>query len=164
MNLGSGEQIIDRLNSHVHGNVNSFLEEAFARILSGNRQFFTEEVDLGRPIGETICVSTTSGDQIVWAQRPKRFGHSRFVKNRKPEPCNAATVVLKKDDREDYYVLITAFVGRRAEPEPWDQRSFLRQLDPAEAERRSREFWGLHALVWGSEPTVPGTETTVCPW
>ncbi len=152
--LASGELVYDRHNSHVHGDVMKLLPIAFAKINAQGRQFLTEEVDLGRHVGETVCVPTGSGDEIIYAKRPRRDGHSRFVKNRDPEPCNAVTVILKRDDFEACYVLITAFVGHRPEPEPWDRN----------ATANSRAFWDSHALLWGSENIVPGTETTECPW
>ena len=70
------------------------------------------------------------------------------------KPCDKVVVILKKDDFEDYYVLITAFIGHRPEPEPWDRN----------ANGNSLEFWNSRALVWGCEPTIPDTETNVCPW
>jgi hypothetical protein len=162
--LKSEEMIVDRHNSHLRGDVASLLPEVLAEIESHGRKFFIHEHDFGRIVGETICVPTGPGDEIVYAKRPRRFGLTRFVKNRKPESCSKAVVILKRDDYEDYYILITAFVGHRPEPEPWDTKNFARQPNPAEAERRAREFWSSHALVWGSEPVILGTETTVCPW
>ncbi len=164
--LKSGEPVVDRRNSHVTGKngIAHLLPDALSRIDSESRQFLIEEVDFGRIVGETICVPTGPGDEIVFAQRPKLFGYSRFVKNRTPEPCTKVVVILKRDDYEDYYILITAFVGQRPQPEPWDRRNFVQQPDPRDAERLAREFWSSHALVWGQEEVVPGTETTVCPW
>ena len=152
--LGSGEAVVDRFNSHTHKGVMHLLPDALAKISSNGRQFFIEEIDFGRVVGETVCVAIGQGDQIVYAKRPKRFGLSRFVKNRKPEACSAVVIILKKDDIEDYYILITAFVGHRPEPEPWDRN----------VTANSRSFWNSHALIWGSEPTIPGSETTECPW
>jgi len=155
--LGSGEPVIDRYNSHLHEGVSRLLPAAFAQISSLGRKFFVEEVDFGRSIGETVCVQTTDADEVVWAKRPKRFGHSRFVKNRPPEPCSSVVIILKTADGEadrGKYVLVAAFVGIRPEPEPWDRN----------ATANSRAFWASHALIWGCEPIVPGTETTVCPW
>ncbi len=153
--MDSGEAVYDRFNSHVHdGEVASLLPEALAEIESDGRKFFIHEHDFGRVVGETICVPTEPADAIVYARRPKRLGHSRFVKNRSPEPCSKVVVILLKDDHEDYYVLITTFVGHRSEPEPWDRN----------ATPRSGEFWANHALVWGAEEVVPGTETDRCPW
>ena len=154
MMLASGEAVIDRFNSHVHGEMTQLLPAVFSRVKSEGRKFLIEEVKFDRIVGETVCVPTTDADEIVWAKRPKRFGHSRFVKNRKPEPCDRVVVVLKRDDVEDYYVLIPAFVGHRPEPEPGDRN----------ANGNSRAFWESRALIWGSEETIPGTETTVCPW
>ncbi len=154
MFLGSGEPIIDRLNSHVHNGVRQLLPEALATIQSEGRQFIVGEVDFGRPVGESACGATGPGDEILYAKRPRRWGLTRFVRNRTPEPCSSVVVILKKAEEDDSYILITAFIGRKAEPEPWDRN----------ATAKSYAFWSSHALVWGSEPVVPGTETTVCPW
>lgn len=48
------------------------------------------------------------------------------------------------------YILLTAYPGQKSEIEPWDPRA-----TPA-----AEEFWKTHALVWGSEPIIPGTERT----
>ncbi|RJO73134.1 MAG: hypothetical protein C4523_01990 [Myxococcales bacterium] len=152
--LQTGEVVIDRSRSHLHDGVESLLPEALSRV-QGGRSFIKETVDFERPIGETTCVPTLPNDIIIWAKRPNRFGHTRFVKNRAPEACSSMVVILKKaEDRPGTYVLISAFVGNGAEPEVWDRN----------ATTRSREFWASHALVWGSEPTVQGTETVRCPW
>ncbi len=153
--LGSGEVVADRHQSHLHSGVAALLPEVLARISAGGRQFLVEEVDFGRLIGETVCVATSDADEIIFAQRLRRAGLTRFVKNRIAEPCGSVVVILKKDDRDpSTYVLITAFIGHKPEPEPWDRN----------ATEQSAAFWGSHALIWGSEPTVPGTETSVCPW
>jgi len=136
------------------------LPEALARIDARGQGFLVEEVDFGRSIGETVCVPTTDVDEIVYAQRAGRRGLTRFVKNRLPEPTAHITVVLKRDDRDpSIFVLITAFFGRKAEKEPWDTN-----IRTDEELVRAKEFWWTRALVWKSEPTVPGTETTICPW
>ncbi len=156
--LKGGEPVFDRYNSHLHASVAAILPAALAQIDVGGRAFLVEEVDFGRQIGETVCVATGPGDQIVYAQRPKRFGLTRFVKNRQPEPCSTVVVILKIADGAEAamgaYVLVTAFIGHKAEPEPWDWN----------ATPNSVAFWSSHALVWGSEPAIPGTETTECPW
>ena len=162
--MGSGELVFDRKNSHLHMEVANILQRAIARIESRNRSFIIEEVDFGRPIGGTICVPTGPNDKIVWAKRFNRQGLSRFVLDREPTECTSCVVILKKAADLGGYVLITAFIGHISEPEPWDINNFSQQADPAEAERRSKEFWASHALVWGSENTISGTETETCPW
>lgn len=157
--LKSGERVVDRPNSHLHGEVAKLLPVALAAIESRGRLFLVESHDFGRVIGETVCVATHAGDQIVYAQREGRRGLTRFVKNRAAEPTAYVTCILKAGDAGDEFFLVTAFIGVPAEPEPWDKN--LR--DPA-AKRKSREFWNSHALVWGSEPIVPDTEQTRCPW
>lgn len=165
MKLKSQESVVDRHSSHLKADVAEHLPLALAQIESLGRDFLIEEVDFGQPIGETTCVLTGPLDEIVFAKRPKRFGPTRFVKNRTPESCSSIVVILKTaDEQPGTYVLISAFIGRKPEPEPWDQRNFAQKSNPAEAERLSREFWASHALLWASEQTIPGTETKRCPW
>jgi len=153
--LASGERVVDRHHSHVHGAAAyQHLPAALGKICSNGRKFIVEEVDFGRPIGQTICVATRPGDEIVYAQRAHRRGLSRFVKNRTPEVCSCITIILKRDVLEDYYIVVSSFVGYRSEPEPWDRN----------ANGNSLAFWAAHALVWGHEQIIPGTETTQCPW
>jgi len=151
--LKSGERVVDRHASHLHGDVVALLPAALAAIESGSKKFLVASHDFGCVIGESVCVATEPSDTIVYAQRLCRFGFTRFVKNRSPEPTTKVTAILKAGDGGEY-VLITAFIGAPAEPEPWDRN----------ATADSRAFWDSHALIWGSEPTIPGTETDRCPW
>ena len=150
--LRTGEPVFDRPNSHLHEGITGLLPEIFSEV-SGSERFFIHEHDFSRLVGETNCVATYPGDDVVWAQRPGRLGSTRFVRNRRPEPTSKAVVILKRDDYEPYYVLITAYIGGKAGCEPWDPR----------ATDEDRRFWGGHALVYGSEPIIPGTETALCP-
>jgi len=159
--LKSGEPVIDRTNSHAKSM--HLLPEALSSIESKGRGFIIEEIDFGRSIGETTCIGTGADDTIIYAQRPKRFGRTRFVMNRTPEQCNKFVVILKRG-YEGQYVLITSFIGSRPQPEPWDTKNFSQQSDPQLAEKLSRKFWSTHALVWGSEQIIPGTEIEFCPW
>ena len=155
--LGSGEGIVDRYRSHLHEEVLQILPEALQMIKSEGRGFIREELEMGKIVGKTICVATGPSDQILYAKRPKRFGHTRLVKGRHSEPTSKVVVILKTADGDEdkgKYVLITAFIGELAEPEPWDRN----------ATPNSRNFWNTHALVWGSEEIISGTETTRCPW
>lgn len=157
--LASGEPVIDRADSHAagHQGVDKVLAEVVSRISSEDRKSFCEQIDFDREIGVSICVATTSdggGDDIVYAQRPNRRGLTRFVKNREPAPSRSAVACLKHTTG-GAFLLMTAFVGGRAPAEPWDKQW---------ATPESHTFWSSHALVWGVEETIPGTETTICPW
>ena len=151
--LKTGEAVLDRYNSHLHETAAALLPEALSQISANGREFIVEEVDFGRPIGVTICVTTGPGDQIIFAKRPRRFGHSRFVIGKSPSECSVMTVILKAIE-DGQYLLMTAYIGRNAGPEPWDKN----------ATEASKQFWAKHALVWGEEPTEPGTETEENPW
>lgn len=75
-----------------------------------------------------------------------RRGLTRFVLHREPEECSQVVLVFKSMRDDPFgYLLLTGFVGNDSEPEPWDPKST----------RRSHSFWASHALVWGTEKTVP---------
>lgn len=154
--LGSGEPVADRPNSHLatHGTVLPFVGETLLQIQSGRQNFLAEEINFGETIGQTICVRTSLDDKVVYAQRPNRAGLTRFVKNREPEPCSTVVVCLKRA-REGGYILLTAYIGRRTPAEPWDTEWATDQSVP---------FWNTHALIWGHESVISGTETKNCPW
>lgn len=137
--LGSGEAVFDRPNSHIQigdGNLQKFLPLVLQKIDSKNKEFVEITVDFGIEIGKTICVRTEPGDDITFVQREGCKGMTRYVRNKKALPTSLVSVVLKKG--LGGYVLITAYFGPKAPPEPWDPH----------VERESEEFWNTHALVW----------------
>ena len=156
--LADGIPVIDRWNSHLTTHLKAYpllgelLPLALNQITSDARDFLLSEVDMGKVVGKSICVATTMSDQIIFAQRPNRKGLTRFVESREPEECSKIAVILKKAD--GYYVLLSAFVGGPTPPEPWDKF----------ASPESLPFWNSHALIWGHEEVLPGTETRDYPW
>ena len=149
-----GYVVFDRTYSHAH-TTGALLAEALRRVSLLGRPFTKECVDFGHEIGTSDCVATMADDKIVFAQCPGRNGPTRFVEHRKPESCSSMILLLKRGaENGAAYVLITAFIGSAAEPEPWDRH----------ATAAAREFWSRHALVWGTCPVIPGTRTEVCPW
>lgn len=151
---GDGFIVFDRPNSHHHVSP-ALLTEALGRFILRGQQFAKERVDFGRVIGNSDCVSTGDADEIVFARRPGRAGLTRFVIGRPAEACASMIIILKRrEDEPNSYVLITAFAGTAAEPEPWDKN----------ASPTSREFWSSHALIHGSCPILPETQTRVCSW
>lgn len=154
--LASGEPVIDRADSHAagHQGIDTILAELVSLISSEQRENFCEQIDFDREVGVSICVETREGDDIVYAQRPNRRGLTRFVKNREPAPTRSAVACFKRTTG-GAFLLMTAFIGGRAPAEPWDRQW---------ATSESLPFWSSHALVWGKGETIPGTETTICPW
>ena len=151
--LGSGEVVVDRKRSHLHGDVRRILPDLLARVRSQGSHFVEDEVAFDRVIGRTNCVPTSEKDKIVFARRPNRAGKTRFVLGRQPEPCSSAVVVLKRIGGRKY-LLITAYIGRKAGPEPWDRH----------ATSESKKFWAGHALVWGYEPVEEEGERRPVQW
>jgi hypothetical protein len=145
--------VLDRPNSHTHM-APDLLTEVIARLEPPALPFVKLRVDLGRVVGQSICVQTGTQDAIVYARRVNRQGPTRFVCDRRPVDCHSVIVILKATAMPKAFILISAFIGDHAEPEPWD-----RNATPA-----AWEFWRHHALIWGAEPVVPGSETSHCPW
>lgn len=149
-----GAKVFNRHTSHNHVD-SSLLSAAIARA-SVERRFFTSvTVEFGEPVGYTECVETTDTDDIVYAVRLNRTGHTRFVTNRQPLPSSKVTLILKQIDQSNNdYVLVTAFIGGQAEPEPFDPK----------ATERAWDYWSKHALVWCPESIDSSTVTRTCPW
>lgn len=144
-----GKTVVDRHNTQCYL-ARNLLAEALSRIdLSGAAGFANISVPMLRVIGNSTCVATDSNDMVVYARRVGRAGVTRFVIFREAVPCSNIQVILKATADRSKWVLITAFVGDAAEPEPWDRK----------ATPQSADFWGSHALLWGSKPVVPRTAT-----
>jgi len=143
----NGVPVYDRKVSHVHTPAENYLEDLL-RKCEFTQPFVNHSFDYGYTIGENDCVKTSDKDVIYYAQRQNRKGLTRFVKNREPEPTNFVTIVMKFDKAGSYYVMITAFVGKKAEPEIWDLNSIRRDARGFDAAMEaSLQFWAKHALI-----------------
>ncbi len=156
--LHDGSAVINRPHSHIDTNNPNldYLEDALSEIDPKDETFIVQTVTFQENIGESICVETDDEDEIVYARRHGRNGYTRFVKNKAAEKTKEITVVLKKDEyaKDPTYILITAFAGPKAEPEPWDKK----------ATTQSRIFWDSHALIFDTEMIIEGSEQKDCPW
>lgn len=111
------------------------------------------ELDMGRIVGESDCVETGTEDNIIYAKRLSRDTYSRFVRGKHTIQTSWLTISLERIDK-DTCELVTAYIGRSAPPFPGNE------FETPE----SRPFWEEHALVWGEQQIVPGTETKDRPW
>ena len=128
--------------------------ERLVATLEGDADWIRVDRDMGEAIvGMTDLVETAEGDEIVYAKRPRRAGYSRFVKGKSRSATSWVTIALRKAGEKEYS-LYTAFVGRNTPSFPGGD--YLPE--------QSKAFWAHHALVWGSQEVVPGSETAVCPW
>lgn len=145
----NGAKVYDREDSHLHsegGLTPEILASAISVIDTNGEDFIKEQVDFNQPIGESTCVEVGPEDEIVMVYRKGRSGQTPMVKNRKPDPCNSLTVILKKDhsaETDGDYQMITAYVGASSTKEPWDPNI------QNEADREICEkFWDSHALIY----------------
>jgi hypothetical protein len=98
-------------------------------------------------------VETDSKDEIVYAIRQNRDIYTRFVKNREPVPTSYLTVILRKDN-ENNYILWSTWIGRLVPMSPGNPDSTP----------ESKLFWDKHALVFGRQPIIENTLTDKYPW
>lgn len=125
----------------------------FLPTVESNDDYARFEIDTKREVGTSDLVETEEGDEIVYAKRPNRDTYARFVKNKKPIPTNRVTIELRTID-DQTYELFTAYIGRLTPSFPGNEFETP----------KSKPFWATHALVWGTQEIVPGTETIACPW
>ena len=155
----SGIPIYDRdKESHLHEDgVAELLPEIFSS-LEKEERFMKVVHDFGRVVGRTSGVETTPEDEIVFLKRKNRKSPSRFALNRETRPCSTAVIVLLRQSGgdEDYYVLITAYIGADAPREPGDK--FFKKGDQLYSYLESRNFWSTHALVFNPSEIEEGAE------
>ena len=94
------------------------------------------ERNMGRNIGTTDIVATSSTDNIYYAQPLKSDTFSRFAKNRYPQQSEVLTVVFEKDEDGNYEVSDT-WIGNNCPAFPGDEYET----------KESKKFWEEHALV-----------------
>ena len=131
-----------------HPEVSELLAEAIGRLsLPSGGQFLAIEVEMGRVIGRSNCVSTepiNSNELVTFASRTGRERASRVIVGVEgPETTRVSVLAFASKEDERKYVLITSFVGELAPKEPWD-----RSLISGSAEHQeSLDFWCRHALI-----------------
>jgi hypothetical protein len=119
--------------------------------VSGKNMEF--DVDTGVILGMSDLVVTEKNDEIVYAIRKNRDRHMRFTKSQRAQPSSMIAISLTRLD-DNTYDLYSAWLGTQTPPTP----------NSPHANLKSKPFWSTHALVWGTQKILPGTETTRCPW
>ena len=121
----------------------------------GKDDIIRVQIDTGEIVGTSDLIKTTPGDDIIYAKRVARSTYSRFVKNKQPTPTTFIVIDIRQNtNRQTDYYLYTAYVGTLTPSFPGGKH----------LPEQSIEFWSTHALVWGTQEIIPGSETTVCPW
>ena len=142
-----GIAVRDRRHSHVHyedGLTDEKIRKAISLISmtcpAGKTQDTTVRFD--EMVGCSSCIALTDElrKRVQWIQRPGRDGLTPVLPGVPSVPVNTLTLVLLRTGEEDA-VLLTAYAGEKASPEPWSP-----WLTDAERES-ARAFWSTHALT-----------------
>jgi hypothetical protein len=147
-----GYLVMDRRYSHVHDDLDKRLPTIIGRIDCNNEISCQRIVKYDAIIGKTSCVKVSWEDEIVYAIREGRTHHSKFVKNRQKEPTNCVSIILKNLGR--IYSIVTCYYCER------HVGLFSGVIEPIDPEI----FWEDHALIWGSEPVLHESITSINPW
>jgi hypothetical protein len=155
----NGLIFISGINSqYITNGVESYLDDIFEQIPEFDTKRFAEEFPYQSIVGKSICVPTNEEDDIFYAKKNEYKGHTRFVLNREPIDSNHITVVIQKE--RTHYILINAYFGKKAPPEPWDKIA----ISSAQELSSAIEFWSNHALIFRNEEIIEESKTNVCPW
>lgn len=155
--LKSGEIVINKQNGHISAEIIPLLGDFLKRIHSQNRDIIETNILLKKEY-DCPVIYTEADDDIFFAKRPGRWGHSRFVRNRCLGKSNQLTVVLSKSKEEaDLYIIETAYIGHYSPPEPWDKIAFSKMENPGKARIQSIKYWSKHAFVASSTDYVGST-------
>ena len=122
-----------------------------AKKLTGTRMVI--EQDMGRNIGTTDIVSTSTNDSIYYARPFKTQAFSRFAKNRHPQPSNTLTVIIERDTDGNYEVSDT-WIGPYCPAFPGDNHETA----------DSKTYWQTHALVHDAQVIQSKSITKDCPY
>ena len=151
---------LNEQSSHAHTHIanNPKLLSAVKKAIPtirGEEAVIRVQIDTGGIVGTTDLVETTPEDEVVYAKRVARSVYSRFVKNKQTTPTTTIVIDIRRDRNSptDYY-LYTAYIGPLTPSFPGG--NYLPE--------QSKEFWSTHALAWGTQEIIPGSETTTCPW
>lgn len=130
------------------------IHEALQKIeIDKNKMVCKYTVDLGRELGETDLTKTGPNDEITYAIREGRDNYARFVHGKKRKTTTTVAIILKRMP-DGTYELYSGWHGVLSPPFPGTEHSTDESMD----------FWMKHALVWGRQAIIDGTETTECPW
>ena len=143
-----GIAVRDRRHSHVHyedGLTDEKIRKAISLISvtcpCGKTQDTTVHFD--ETVGRSSCIALTDElrKRVQWIQRPGRDGLTPVLPGVPSVPVNTLTLVLLRTSEEEA-VLLTAYAGEKASPEPWSPSLTDEEREAAEA------FWSNHALAY----------------
>lgn len=111
------------------------------------------EHDMGRVIGYSFVVETTSTDGVFYAQLLRDNTYIRFIKSGKPLSTQYLSMVLQKD-KSGSYELLDVWLGRLNPARP----------GTADETAESKPYWATHAMILGNESLQLRTITKECPY
>lgn len=130
--------IVNRSDSHINNDIKPLIKKALAKMLIDSKVFQEITVRFNRNIGYTNVVELKKSDKIFYAKRIGREGYSRFVSKAQPKKSPFFTIILLKSKTDaNEYILITAYIGERAGPEPYDKNCL----------EKDKQYWMKLAFV-----------------
>lgn len=111
------------------------------------------ESNMGKNVGYNMVVETNESDTILYAQLLRQKTFTRFVKNGKPSSTQYVSVILHRDE-DNNYELHELWLGRLRPSQPGSTTESV----------NSKPYWSTHAFVLDTQPIQHRSVTKVCPY
>jgi hypothetical protein len=156
---GATIELTERSRQHLAAHPDAFdiLPEAIGKLRLPRQSHSEMEVDMGRIVGITTCISTPTiapDDKTFFALRNGRQLPSRVITGSLGTPTSKVVVIAKKEQSGRNF-LVTAWIGVLAKKEPWD-----RFIKGPHQFQECLDFWCSRALVHEPETMGPVFEST----
>jgi len=116
-------KVVDRYKSHLNSSLRELVKRTLGSINLNPDAFQEHTAKFKKYLGYSNVVKINKEDKIFYAKRIGRKGYSKFVE--KLEGCKSryvTLVLLKSNKYDNEYVLVTAYIGKKVGPEPYDER------------------------------------------
>lgn len=149
---------VDLINSRAATNIAAqphlltLVTEAIQQVLAESAETRVA-CDMGRVIGYDSVVTTTDKHFVLYAKVVGETIYTRFVKNGRPLTTQHLTLVLRRDN-DNEYELHDTWIGQIIPPRPGS----------AKENRSSRTYWDTHAYILNAQQLQLKTVTKVCPY
>lgn len=136
----------------VHFNPANLLPYIYEDIRLKENEFTIQQFDFDEVVGTSELVSANE-DEVFYAIREGRKGHSRLVKGKDPVESKSIVLTLKPYYDETIEI-VSGYIGIITHPEPYSTK----------ADKDSIEFWKQHALRAEAFVFDQESVTNQCPW
>ena len=136
----------------VHFDPANWLPFIYENINLNSDRFTIQQFNFKDFVGTTDLVQAEE-DEVFYAVRNGRRGHSRLVENKEAKKSKSIVLTLRPF-QDELIEILSGFIGETAPPEPFSD----------EADESSLNFWKINALRAESFDYDQESKVKECPW